>query len=422
VRTRILFFALLGLLGLGVAVAVGDVTTSTAVSCTTTTSPTHVHADVWDGVTESTKTVGGDTLEVCATATATATDQTVTTTETVTTTAPTTTAATTTTSAPTFASETAYTQNRPAFTPTRTVNVSTGAALKTALSGLAAGDLVQASAPFTVSSTTCTNILINKNLATWAEIDLTGVSIVYTGTSDCAGVQITAASHIRVFGGDISTSDVGGDCINDHGSNNVLWWGFTAHDCGKDGIAIIAATDGGGAPDHLDFQGTITKAGQNLNRDPHLEKGTGIHGVLLWDGGASLPFTNNRLAFDVENQKSGACVEFGQSPGSSTPSSGNTMYLKCNGNPCKASSQTCGNGLQLWGQTSNLSLDVKYIEVDNYAGYPTYGQAISSGQNAAGVTVEYGRATNDKTNPYPSLSYLWDNIDGIVYQDVQPAP
>ena len=33
-----------------------------------------------------------------------------------------------------------------------------------------------------------------------------------------------------------------------------------------------------------------------------------------------------------------------------------------------AHSQTGGNGLQLWGDTDTLGLDVKYLEVDNAQG------------------------------------------------------
>lgn len=325
------------------------------------------------------------------------------------------------TAAQTYDQAISYTQSPPAFSPSQTVTVASGSALKTAVANIAAGQLIKASAPFTYSTSTCNVLTISKALTNWAQIDLTGVTIKYTGTSNCHAVDISAASHIRIYGGDLSTSDTGGDCINDHGSNNVLWWGFNAHNCGGSGVAILAAVDGGGAPDHLDFQGLIHDVTSHA-WDPHSEKGTGVHGAILWDGSASLPFTNNRLAFDVQNDAVGACVEIGQSPGSSTPSNGNTLYMRCNGNACRATTQTCGNGLQLWGQTSNLILDVKYLEVDNYAGYPTYGHAISSGQNASNVTVEYGRATNDKTNPYPSLAFLWDNTKGIVYQDVQPAP
>lgn len=403
--------AVLACAGISVAIAASTATTGTVSVCATATGQPHTVGIDGAPVT----TLAGASASQCATTTYTVPTETVTVGGT--TTAPTTTA----NSNSTYESAIAYTQTRPAFTPTRTVTVASGSSLKTAVANLQAGDLVKASAPFTYSTSTCSVLNIHKSLTSWAQIDLTGVTISYTGTSNCHGVDIGAASHIRIYGGTVTTNDLGSTCISDHGSNYVLWWGFTVHNCGGSGVAILSASDGGGAPDHLDFQGDI----YNITKptwDPHSEKGTGDHGAILWDGSVSLPFTNNRLAFNVHDTTVGACVELGQSPGSSSPSSGNTLYMKCDGNPCKASVQTCGNGLQLWGKTSNLSVDVKYLEVDNYAGYPTYGRAISSGQNAAGVTVEYGRATNDKTNPYPHLSYLWDNVDGIVYRDVQPTP
>jgi hypothetical protein len=318
----------------------------------------------------------------------------------------------------TYEAAISYTQTRLAFTPTRTINVSNGTELKTAISNLQPGDLVKASAPFTYTGTSSSSsaIVIAKQLSSPAVIDLTGIAIVYAGGGYAAAVYIRNASNIRLYGGDVSTNGTGG-CIDDVGSQNVLWWGFNVHDCGGSGVGMVP---GLAVIDHTDFQGSITGIGENLAQDPHAEKGTGVHGAILWDANNSTyGFTNNRIAFDVQNIKYGACIELGSDY--TVPAGGNTMYARCVGNPCQATSQTCGNGIELWGYTSTLGLDVKYLQVDNYAGYAIE-TALRSGQNLDGVKVEYGRASNDMTAPYPAGRPLWDHSHGIIYQNVLPAP
>ncbi len=75
-----------------------------------------------------------------------------------------------------------YTRNRPPFTPRRTVSVSSASQLQAAISNLQPGDLVKATANFTVSNSSSSALIIKNRLSAPAEIDLTGVKIVYTGT------------------------------------------------------------------------------------------------------------------------------------------------------------------------------------------------------------------------------------------------
>lgn len=222
-------------------------------------------------------------------------------------------------------------------------------------------------------------------------------------------MYVKQAQHLQIIGGDLSTADTGGTCLLVQWASQVLWWGFTAHDCGGSGVGVFNTL---AASDHLDLEGDITKIGQNLNYDPHAEKGTGVHGAILWDSGTTNAFTNSRFAFDVHNTNYGACVELGNS--AVATASGNTLIAQCDSNPCKATTQTCGNGLELWGDTSSLGLDVKYIAVNNYAG-AAIESALSSGQNTNGVTVENWTALNDLTNPYPANLPLWDQT-GEMYQ------
>jgi hypothetical protein len=400
----VLVAALVAALGVGAAVAIGSTTGN--VACATT--PAHTVAV--DGSPVS--TTPGDVE--CATA------PTVTVTVTGTTTTATTTPTTTTTSGgQSYDQAISYTQTRPPFTPLREVDVASAAALKTALSNLRAGDLVKGTASFTVSSSSGTPLTISNRPASPAEIDLTGVSIAYTGSSDTEAVDVSNASNLYIFGGDITTGAKGGMGMRVFGSQNVLWWGWKIHDTGDTGLQVIPAK---GPTDHDDFQGEITNVGLDyLAYDPHPEKGTGLHAANLWDSAQTNAFTNNRFAFYAHDIPVGACVEFGNDEGTA---GGNILYLKCVNETDVATSQTGGNALQLWGKAMPAAgLDVKYLEGDNLQGEALRADAVSSSTGASGVTVEYGRASNTNQNPKMSdNTQPWDTKHGVVYQDVQPAP
>lgn len=355
-----------------------------------------------------------------STTTTTTTPTTTSTTTTSTTTTSTTTTSTTTTTTSggveTYDQAIAYTQTPPSFAPTRTVDVSSAAELRSAISNLAPGDLVQATAPFTMTGET----IIKNRLDAPAVLHLNGVSFVYGAGSNLPAVWLDNAQDVYLYGGDLSTADTGGDCLLDYGSQHVRWWGFTAHDCGGSGFAALTV---GAAVDQDDFQGTISKVGQNLAWDPHAEKGTGQHAALLWDAGSAYGFTNNRFAFDAHDIPTGACVELGNPQVAAA--TGNVLYEKCVNETEVATSQTGGNGLQFWGDTTTLGLDVKYLEVDNAEGRALDAAGLYSGQSLSGVTVEYGRASNTNLNgalnePNPAMP--WDWRGSIVYQDVPNAP
>ena len=296
--------------------------------------------------------------------------------------------------------------------------MSSAAELRAAISNLQPGDLVRATTSFTVSSSSSAALIIKNRLSAPAEIDLTGVKIVYTGTRQENGVWLNNASNLYIFGGDISTSNTGGVCLRDYGSQNVLWWGFNAHNCGATGFQAQAI---GGPVDHDDFQGTISKVGQNLAWDPHAEKGTGLHAANLWDANQTANFTNNRFAFYAHDIPVGACVEFGNNQPSSQ-ATGNVLYLKCVNASDVAQMQTGGNALQIWGDTKRLGLDVKYLEGKDLQGFCLRTNGISSGQTARGVIIEYGRATNTNQNPRYAGQGPWDSYGKVVYKRVRPAP
>lgn len=409
--------AVLAVAGGGTAVWLAGGTQGTAVACATATAQAQTLADNGTPVV----TVPSETAANCTTVTYTVPTATVTTgespsTQTTTTQATTTVATTTQGSTPTYASEIAYASALPAFTPTRTVNVTTAAGLKAALANLQAGDLVKATAPFTITVGGSADALtISSRLSSYAELDLTGVSILYTGGQNYDGVWLKNPSHIRILGGDISTDDTGGACISLQGGTYLTWYGFTAHDCGGTGFGASGAF----APtEHDDIQGTITKVGQNLAWDPHAEKGTGEHCVNL-DDKNNYPFDSNRFAFYCHDIPTGAGVEYGASIAANPPVS-NTLVVKCVNLTEVATIQTGGNCLQFWG-VNGQQLDVKYLEVSNAEGYALWDGGMNSGATLPGVKVEYGTATGTNKNSRYAGQNPWSDRLGEVYEQVTPA-
>lgn len=430
----------LAALGFGVAAAAtgGGVVTST--NCATTTAASHVI--VVDGTPVT--TVGGDMLAVCATATA--TDQTVTVTgststpTTTTTTQATTTSGTTTTtsSGPTFASETAYAQNPPAFTPTRTILVSSASQLKSALTNLQPGDLVKASAPFTVSNgscSTCNGLVISNRLSAPAEINLTGVTIEYTGTGQYNSIWIKNVQNVWLFGGNITMTQPtlgGGSCISWTGSQHSLWWGFDAHDCGSGGMGIFTAGPTysfHGPVENNDIEGTIHHFSLNHGiYDNHQEKCTGLHGANLADNNW-YAFDHNRIALNVYDSPCiGGGIEFGasKSPTTSTPGpipTQNTIILQCSDLTFVSTIQTGSNCYQTWGYGETYT-DIKFLNASNLMGHAYWpgGMYQKPSPLLATDTVEYGRAVNTDQNSRYARDCTFNKESGTVFQDVQPAP
>jgi hypothetical protein len=104
---------------------------------------------------------------------------------------------------------------------------------------------------------------------------------------------------------------------------------------------------------------------------------------------------------------------------------GDVLYLKCVNETEVAQTQTGGNALQLWGNidnTTKATLDVKYLEGDNLQGFAYRDAGLSSGTDASGITIDYGRASNTNQNPRYAGQNPWNLSAGVVYKALQPAP
>jgi len=312
-----------------------------------------------------------------------------------------------------------YTRSRPHFDPARTIDVASASQLKAALRNLRPRDLVRATAAFTVSSGSYDALVIKNRLSAPAVIDLSGhtVSFVYSGKQNFSAVYLNDPKNLRIYGGDLSTSDSGGACLTNQGGQHITWWYFTAHDCGGTG----AGFSGGQAPtEHDDFNGTIWKVGQNLAWDPHTEKGTGLHCVNLDDHNL-YPFRNNRFAFYCHDIPTGAAIEYGASQRAYPKPVDNTIYLLADNLTDVARIQTGGNGIQFWG-VNGQSADIKFIQVEDAQGYALWDGGMNTGANLRNIRVENGWASNTNQNPLYAGQNPWSDRLGEAYRSVLPSP
>jgi hypothetical protein len=238
-------------------------------------------------------------------------------------------------------------------------------------------------------------------------------------------VWISNVSHVRFYGGEVTNAASGatvGHGVTIYDSSYVTWWGFAIHDTSGDGFDVQGISK---VNDNLDIKGEIYDWGHNISGDPHLEKGTGIHGANIAD--AYYGVKNSRFALYLHDGPTGAGMELGGS--SSTDGAwNNTLYLWCQNLTFQAKIQVAGNCLQLWGKNV-LNNDVKYLEAENLQGRPYDANGMYSGQSLATDVVEYGRASNTNLNPYLSqtepgiaANVHWDRRAATVFQSVAPTP
>lgn len=338
----------------------------------------------------------------------------------------------------TYASVTSYASpaNRPAFTPTRTVNFTNAAGLNAALSGMQPGDRIKnvnTTGGFAISGEYTGFALHTPSSLVEIDLGVDANRVRFTGVT--AGTNLPAVwmyglKNLRLFGGDISNAGNAGILVNGSraggtATDNVTWWNFYIHDTGGTSLSLFPTNpDGGGTAanntiSNCDFEGEVTAWGQDITWDPHAEKHTGLHGCNVADVNGAGNFNNNRVALYAHDAASGAGLEQGQDSGGSI--SGNTYYLKVTNLTYDATSQVASNGINLWGNVTPSSITVGYIECSNLRGRAIDAEGGLS-TSFAGVTVTYGSQVNccqnpnlASTEPGISATQPWEDRVGIVY-------
>jgi len=240
----------------------------------------------------------------------------------------------------------------PAFTPARTVLVSTPGELRQAVAALRAGDLIKAKVGFVDVGGTLH--LPQLQLSSPARLDMSGITL-RTGAAGSLehALTIRRSRNLQIVGdGTVTARGNSGVWIED--SDDIVVWGPLIRDCAGTGMMV----QGINRPQTgLRVYVRVTNCGVDYRRlDPHAEKGTGVHGVYL--GGANHP-SSGSFALDVYDQHTGAAVQAGAHLERAE------LAVRAKRITFEARSQVAGNALQLWG--SCRSVTVTYLEAEDVA-------------------------------------------------------
>jgi hypothetical protein len=257
-----------------------------------------------------------------------------------------------------------YTPNRIASTPARFAAI---------MSTLRPGDVVEVK-PMTITG----EVTMGQRLSAPASIYF-DKGVRFTGPPDGSNRPAIwlDASNLRLYGGEVS--NVAQDCVrvqagsaDASGPTNIRWWGVRIHDCAGTGFSV----QGTFYPNTgLDIQADIWACGQNLNLDPHPEKGTGLHGVYL-GGGSTV--SSGTFVFYVHDQATGAAVSIGPNLQSSR------IWVEARRISFHATYQVAGNAVQFWGN-NNSNVTVEDIQANELAGRVVETDGLTGG---SGIVID----------------------------------
>jgi hypothetical protein len=313
------------------------------------------------------------------------------------------------------------------FSYVRTVTVTSKAELQNACTNAVAGDLIVCTGGFTVNGTSgAAGLDVRSQPSGPVKVDLgTGanaVKIVGGNPGTYPAVYLVGCKNFYFYGGDISSGTYG---INGFDLEHVRWWDVVVHDTRNSGIIL----SGVARESSVDFRAYIHNTGLDWpNLDPHLEKGTGVHGCYLGGGTAATYRVTGRIMLDTDHIQPGAAVQVNHVNDLDLYLRANYQGYRADGVIFDSESQWgSGNGVQVWGDDPvgySLEFTVKYVEAHHMRGRPFQAGGLSAGQQASGLTdstLEYGRADTCNLAPLNVGTPYWDAINGaIVIVDVDP--
>lgn len=282
---------------------------------------------------------------------------------------------------------------RPAFTPTRTVNVTSRSAFNTAWANLQAGDKLNVSG-FTFAGQVN---LWGRQLPGWAEIHF-APDVKFAGGTQKAypAVSLADCRRVRFYGGDITNPDGAGVKLEQ--ASDITWWDFKVHDTAGTGVFCFGINST--VAERNDLRGEIWNCGWDLSLDPHAEPGTGNHAMYL--GGNRVRSTGTFIV-KVHDQPAGAAIQIGDHVQDSV------IEVDARRVTFRAVSQVAGNALQFWGDEIR-NVRVPYVYGEDLAGRVSETDGMYGSNPAGQITVEYGRSQRVRLSPRyaadPSTVYL----------------
>jgi hypothetical protein len=321
--------------------------------------------------------------------------------------------------APSFESQTAYLNTVEPDLSKATV-ISSASQFVTAMASAAAGQT------YDVLGT----VKIPGEFTGWNRVVAGGVvNVVFepgAGFTGGAGAQLPAvwikgSGGWHIWGGTLSNPDGGGILVYAM-PGPFTWTGFSSGQTATTGVSVLPV---GGNVSNLTLAGVSGSSSENLAFDPHLEKGTGLHGWNLADATGGI-VQNSTFACDVLNQATGAGVEIETDRVSNVVVYARAVNL---GFPLPgttwtgdAKSQVAGNVIQLWGGSAPGKLDIRYAEGNDIQGRIVETNGVASGADLSQVDVAYGRATGPILQNSLLSKVAYSVKGGLKLGDVLPLP
>lgn len=299
---------------------------------------------------------------------------------------------------------------------------------------------------YTVSKNPASTVIIDFGTesttatANWGSPTTTNyVKFAYTGTSNVDCFYVHDSANITFYGGEFTTGQYGGSSIRWRGNfTSCQHWDYYSSMSGTHGFQFSPASpvDGSAATaNNCHFRGESTRFCMNPARDPHLDKGSGLHGVL-WQDTSHGSVTNCSIILYAHNSLQqgetsagvlwpsgggGSGLEMG-TVGDSTSNctfwvlTENCHFKPNGGNPGSSGSQTGTNGFNMWGSKPLNSYVIEWAEGKDITGSVTHGSGGAWFPGSPAIHVKHGRHTN--VNQYTggsNYSVPYDTTHGINY-------
>lgn len=253
-----------------------------------------------------------------------------------------------------------------------------------------------------------------------SECKFTGNNTIGSAPTDT--LEVTGAAftqHLAAPG--VTMTNPGGRGIHAVGGlHHCAFDGFHIKDCGADGWDWFGGPYGDTHDNFIRVE-VENCALQSLKWDPHQEKGTGLHGANVQDSNHS-SVHDNTIALHVHDfpKYGGSAIEFGVVSGGSQPY-GNHLYVKAARLKMNATTQTAGNGVNLWGGPMHDNT-FHVVEVEDMAGHAINRDGSSA--SYTNMTVREGTAVNCCQNQRYAGQNPWMKRAGLTYTPgpFTPAP
>lgn len=321
--------------------------------------------------------------------------------------------------------------DRPAFTIVRPVPFKTEEELDNAIADMKPGDYIHYAGlgVLTISSsTTSAYKILNKNPAGPVVIDFgcarnmwdpskitpNYVKFAYTGTQAYEGLFIENCSNLRLYGGEMTTGNVGGVGYRIYGTtHHCRFEDFFVSKAGGSGFAVQAHV---GSPIHdIIARGEVTRWAMNPARDSHGDKGTGLHAFIL-HGESGATFKDSVMCVHASNPlqpgetscgkvwpegAGGYACEFGHDQGDCSGNIGYAYGKDLNMRPgdgmnpgSDGTHQAAGHVGCCWGNASLAGLTWGWLEGHDCSGAVLFNGNGNWHNFSPAVKVLHGRHSN----------------------------